>query len=60
LETFILSLSPSELVASHSVQHYRGHPATIAGIIASLAGDYWGHADEINGWFAVTGGGLDG
>lgn len=49
-ERYIRSLNQSELTASHGVMHYSGRPATVAGIIASLTGDYQEHLRQINAW----------
>ena len=49
-EAFILALSFGELAADHGVRHYRGDPATISKIIASLASDYHHHAQQIREW----------
>ncbi len=50
LEAFILSLSDDELKADHGVRHYSGVPATVSKIIASLAGDYEYHTQQIRDW----------
>lgn len=47
---FIESLPPNDLWDSHGVFHYRGRPATIAGVIQSLTQDYQGHTLEIQQW----------
>ena len=52
-ERYIRALDPSELDNSHGVLHYSGRPATVAGIIASLAGDYRDHAAQIRAWLRV-------
>ncbi|MBI5842132.1 MAG: ClbS/DfsB family four-helix bundle protein [Chloroflexi bacterium] len=49
-ETFILALPDGELVAHHGVRHYSGSPATVSKIIASLAGDYQYHTQQIREW----------
>ena len=49
-EAFILALPPGELTDSHGVLHYRDHPATVTGIINSLAGDYQHHIRQIREW----------
>ena len=49
-EQYIDSLDKSELTASHGVVHYSGRPATVAGIIDSLTGDYREHLRQINAW----------
>ncbi|MEW6403863.1 MAG: ClbS/DfsB family four-helix bundle protein [Chloroflexota bacterium] len=49
-ETFISSLSETELTADHGVRHYSGSPATVRKIIASLAGDYQYHIRQIKEW----------
>lgn len=51
LVAYILALPAGELTADHHVNHYSGEPATVAGIINSLAGDYQFHTREIAGWF---------
>jgi hypothetical protein len=50
LATYVSALEPSEWKASHGVKHYRGAPATVAGTLASLAGDYAHHAQQIREW----------
>ena len=54
-EHYILTLPPAELEASHGVMHYSGHPATVAGIIASLAGDYQHHTHQVSEWYLNRG-----
>ena len=49
-EAFALALPPGELTEDHGVRHYSGSPATVKKIIASLAGDYKSHTDEITEW----------
>ena len=49
-ERYVRSLSQSDLTASHGVFHYSGRPATVAGIIGSLTGDYQEHLRQINAW----------
>jgi hypothetical protein len=50
LEAFVLALPEEELAADHGVRHYSGSPATVNRIIASLAGDYQVHTQEIREW----------
>jgi hypothetical protein len=50
LEAFVLALPEAELAADHGVRHYSGSPATVNRIIASLAGDYQVHTQEIRAW----------
>jgi SAM-dependent methyltransferase len=54
-QRFILSLDDAELLSSHGVVHYSGHPATAAGIIRSLTGDYALHRLQISGWLLSRG-----
>ena len=49
-EQYIFSLDENELSASHGVVHYCGRQATLAGIIASLTGDYQHHQEQISEW----------
>jgi hypothetical protein len=49
-EAFILSLPDEELEADHGIRHYSGVPATVGKIIASLAGDYEYHTQQIREW----------
>ncbi len=49
-EAFILGLSDEELAADHGIRHYSGSPATVGKIIASLAGDYQYHTQQISEW----------
>ena len=49
-EAFILNLPDGELLAHHGVRHYSGSPATVSKIIASLAGDYQYHAQQVREW----------
>jgi hypothetical protein len=49
-QQFILALDPAELDASHGVRHYFGRPATAAGVIRSLAGDYTTHSEQMRAW----------
>jgi hypothetical protein len=49
-QQFILALDPAELDASHGVRHYSGRPATAAGVILSLAGDYTAHCEQMRAW----------
>ncbi len=51
LEGFLSSLPGEELTADHGVKHHSGNPATVAGIIESLAGDYQYHTNQIEEWF---------
>lgn len=46
-EKFIQGLSPEEITADFGVRHYSGVPATVSKIIASLAGDYEYHTQQI-------------
>jgi hypothetical protein len=48
--SFVMALPPHELDADHGVLHYRGHPATVAGIINSLKGDYEHHTRQVGEW----------
>jgi hypothetical protein len=48
-KTFVQSLPPAEIDDSHGVLHYSGRPATVGGIIRSLAQDYRDHTLEIEG-----------
>ena len=54
-DQYILALPPVELEASHGVVHYSGRPATVAGIIASLAGDYQSHTSQVIEWSRNSG-----
>jgi aminopeptidase YwaD len=54
-EGYIAALNPGDLVDNHGVFHYRGRPATVAGIIASLTGDYQQHLAEIKTWLRNKG-----
>ncbi len=47
-EGYVQTLDQGELTDSREVIHYSGRPATVEGIINSLAGDYQGHLNEIN------------
>ena len=47
---FIESLPLNDLVDSHGVFHYRGRPATMAGVIQSLMQDDRHHTLEIQQW----------
>jgi hypothetical protein len=49
-EAFVLTLPEYKLVAHHGVRHYSGSPATVSKIIASLAGDYQNHTQQIREW----------
>ena len=49
-KAFVLALPDEELTAHHGVRHYSGDPATISRIIASLAGDYRSHLQQIKDW----------
>ena len=49
-ERYVRSLEQSELTTNYGIMHYSGRPATVAGIIASLTGDYQEHLRQINGW----------
>lgn len=49
-EAFLLALPAGELAAEHGVCHYRGSPATVGRIVASLAGDYRHHTRQIRTW----------
>jgi len=53
LAAYVSALEPAEWEASHGVKHYRGAPATVAGTLASLAGDYAQHARQIREWQSV-------
>jgi hypothetical protein len=53
LEVFVADLPPSDLVADHGVTHYSGRPATLVGIIQSLAGDYQHHTRQIADWLGT-------
>jgi hypothetical protein len=48
LKTFVRSLPPADIDDSHGVLHYSGRPATVGGILRSLAQDYQDHAAEID------------
>ncbi len=50
LVAYVSALDPAEWEASHGVKHYRGAPASVAGTLASLAGDYAQHARQIREW----------
>ncbi|NMC13675.1 MAG: ClbS/DfsB family four-helix bundle protein [Chloroflexi bacterium] len=50
LEAFIQGLSEEELEKDYGVRHYSGVPATVKKIIASLAGDYEYHTQQIRDW----------
>jgi hypothetical protein len=50
-EAFVVALPPDELTASHGVLHYSGRPATVTGIVHSLAGDYQHHTRQVGEWF---------
>jgi hypothetical protein len=47
LAAFALSLPDEELTADHGVRHYRGGPASVSQVLASLAGDYAYHTRQI-------------
>ncbi len=49
-EAFVLALPDGELAAQHGVRHYSGSSATVSKIIASLAGDYQFHTQQIIEW----------
>jgi hypothetical protein len=49
-EAFILALPDGKLAVLHGVRHYRGNPATVSKIVASLAGDYQHHTQQIREW----------
>lgn len=49
-EGYVQAVDQSKLTDSRGVIHYSGRPATVAGIINALAGDYQGHLNEINAW----------
>jgi hypothetical protein len=49
-KAFVVALEDEELTASHGVRHYGGDPATVIRIIASLAGDYRAHTQQIKEW----------
>jgi hypothetical protein len=51
----ISSLDPVELTSSYGVKHYSGRPATAAGVISSLAGDYTVHRKQIGDWLRSQG-----
>jgi hypothetical protein len=53
LTAYARALNPAEWEASHGVKHYRGAPATVAGTLASLAGDYAQHARQIRQWHSA-------
>ena len=55
LETFVLALPEEELAADHGVRHYSGSPATVSRLLASLAGDYQLHAQQIRAWLNKDG-----
>lgn len=50
LFAYLQSLEPGEWRADHGVRHYSGEPATVARIVASLAGDYRDHTRQIEDW----------
>ncbi len=53
LAAYVSALDPAEWETSHGVKHYRGAPATVAGTLASLAGDYAQHARQIREWHSA-------
>jgi hypothetical protein len=46
-------LSEEELTAHHGIRHYSGNPATVTRIIASLAGDYRTHTQQLQEWLKI-------
>jgi ketosteroid isomerase-like protein len=50
LQAFVQALPHQALLADHGVRHYRGSPATLSKLLASLAGDYQVHTQEIRAW----------
>jgi hypothetical protein len=54
LVRFIEDLPIQELTANQGVMHHSGEPATVAGIIDSLAGDYQDHSREIEEWLSKS------
>lgn len=55
-KTFVQSLPPAEIDDCHGVLHYNGRPATVGGIIRSLAQDYREHKAEIDELGTASGG----
>ena len=53
LEAFVADVPPGDLSADRGVTHYRGRPATLIGIIQSLAGDYQHHTRQIADWLGT-------
>jgi hypothetical protein len=53
--SFVRSLPGEDLEDAHGVRHYRGTPATVAGLVRSLAGDYRGHTAELREWLDEKG-----
>jgi hypothetical protein len=50
LVSYLQGLDPSEWQADHGVEHHRGGPATVAGVLASLEHDYQAHTRQIEAW----------
>jgi hypothetical protein len=49
-EAFVLAVAQDDLTAHYGVRHYSGDPATVTRIIASLAGDYRTHTQQVREW----------